>query len=205
MDQKDRIFIGPIKSKFFHASWDYGILQLFFAGVRRINWQFSTLWYRHAFGHLGKDSIVKNHISVMFPKRIFIGDQCHIGVGCIFTSENYEGRLTIDDNVSLVEACRIDFSGGVLIEQGAHLSPRCQIITHDHKYDPYTKPSFHFLRIGRRSWIGNNSLILFNVSEIGEYAIVGAGSVVTKDVPDKAIVIGNPAKVIKYRDDVVEP
>ncbi|MBP2032211.1 acetyltransferase-like isoleucine patch superfamily enzyme [Clostridium algifaecis] len=47
-------------------------------------------------------------------------------------------------------------------------------------------------------WIGMNSIILSNVT-IGQGAIIGAGSVVTKDVPPYAIVCGNPAKVVKYR------
>ena len=47
------------------------------------------------------------------------------------------------------------------------------------------------------AWIGSKSVILPGVT-IGENAVVGAGSVVTKDVPDNAIVAGNPAKIIKY-------
>ena len=47
-------------------------------------------------------------------------------------------------------------------------------------------------------WIGINSIILSGV-KIGRGAIIGAGSVVTKDVPDYAIVAGNPARVVKYR------
>lgn len=51
--------------------------------------------------------------------------------------------------------------------------------------------------IKNKAWIGFNSIILKGVT-IGEGAIVGAGSVVTKDVPDFAVVAGNPAKIIKY-------
>ena len=47
------------------------------------------------------------------------------------------------------------------------------------------------------AWIGSKSVILPGVT-IGENAVVGAGSIVTKDVPDNAIVAGNPAKIIKY-------
>lgn len=201
MDGGNRNLIELIKSKFHHAGWIWGILQLSFATIRKIKWTFSTLLYRKVLSGLGSGSVVKYPATLMYPQRIFIGDHCHIGAGSVFTSENPEGSLTIEDNVSLVEECRIDFSGNVLIEQGAHLSPRCQIITHDHGWDPHSKPSFHSLRIGRQSWIGNDSLILAGVSTIGDFAIVGAASVVTRNVPTKVIVAGNPAKIIKYRDD----
>ena len=48
-------------------------------------------------------------------------------------------------------------------------------------------------------WIGNSVIILGNVKRIGTGAIIGAGAVVTKPVPDYAVVAGNPARVIKYR------
>jgi len=201
MDEKNRKLIELIKSKFHHAGLLWGILQLSFATMRKIKWTFSTLLYKQVIGHLGRSSVVKCPISLMYPQKIFIGDHCHIGVRSILTSENPEGSLIIKSNVSLVEECRIDFSGNVLIEQGAHLSPGCQIITHDHGWDPHNKPSFNSLKIGARSWIGSDSVILAGVSNIGDFAIVGAGSVVTRNVPVKAIIAGNPAKIIKYRDD----
>ena len=46
-------------------------------------------------------------------------------------------------------------------------------------------------------WIGGNSTILMGVT-IGENAVIGAGSVVTHDIPDNAVAVGNPAKVIRY-------
>ena len=53
--------------------------------------------------------------------------------------------------------------------------------------------------IGNDVWVGANSVILPGV-KIGTGAIVGAGSVVTKDVPEYAIVVGNPARILKYRE-----
>lgn len=53
--------------------------------------------------------------------------------------------------------------------------------------------------IGHDSWIGANTLILPGCSRIGVGAVIGAGSVVTRDVPDFAVVVGSPAKIIKYR------
>ncbi len=55
------------------------------------------------------------------------------------------------------------------------------------------------LVIGNDVWVGQNAIILPSVKRIGDGAVIGAGAVVTRDVPDFAIVGGNPAKVIRYR------
>ena len=79
------------------------------------------------------------------------------------------------------------------------------IITQNHNYDhgeavPYD--STYILKeviIDDNVWLGNRVIIVGNIT-IGEGSIVAAGAVVTKDVPPYAIVGGNPAKIIKYRD-----
>lgn len=79
------------------------------------------------------------------------------------------------------------------------------IITQNHNYDegkciPYDNTYvYKTVKIGDNVWFGNRVLITGNIT-IGEGAIIAAGSVVCKDVPDCAIVGGNPARVIKYRN-----
>jgi acetyltransferase-like isoleucine patch superfamily enzyme len=55
------------------------------------------------------------------------------------------------------------------------------------------------IEIGNDVWIGQNAIILASVNSIGDGAVIGAGTVVTKNVPDFAVVVGNPGKVVKYR------
>ena len=55
------------------------------------------------------------------------------------------------------------------------------------------------LTVGNDVWIGCNAIIMPSVKHVGDSAVIGAGAVVTKDVPDFAVVAGNPAKIIKYR------
>ena len=57
------------------------------------------------------------------------------------------------------------------------------------------------IEIGHDVWVGRNVIITSAVKKIGNGAVIGAGAVVTKDVPDFAVVAGNPAQVIKYRFD----
>ena len=58
---------------------------------------------------------------------------------------------------------------------------------------------FNPLEIGSDVWIGHNAVILPEVNRIGHGAVVGAGAVVSRDVPDYAVVLGNPARLVKYR------
>lgn len=60
----------------------------------------------------------------------------------------------------------------------------------------------HKVFIGNDVWIGRNAIILPSVRKIGDGAVVGAGAVVTRDIPDFAIVAGNPAEIIRYRFSV---
>jgi len=58
---------------------------------------------------------------------------------------------------------------------------------------------FNPLEIGSDVWVGANAVIMPEVSKIGHGAVIGAGAVVNRDVPPYAVVLGNPARVIKYR------
>lgn len=86
-----------------------------------------------------------------------------------------------------------------------HSGENCKIMLGSHDYDsgeaiPYgSSYVMKFVEIGDFVWLGSDVTISGNV-KVGEGAIVAIGSVVVKDVPPYAIVGGNPAKVIKYRD-----
>lgn len=55
------------------------------------------------------------------------------------------------------------------------------------------------LRIGNDVWLGEGSIVMPNVGQIGDGAVIGAGAVVNKDVPPYAVVVGNPGRVVRYR------
>jgi acetyltransferase-like isoleucine patch superfamily enzyme len=95
----------------------------------------------------------------------------------------------------------------LLISIGRHsaIGPNCYITDHDHgtelELPPLAQPLISKpTQIGDRVWLGANVTVLKGVT-IGNDAIVGAGSVVTRDIPERAIAVGAPAKVIRYRDD----
>jgi maltose O-acetyltransferase len=86
----------------------------------------------------------------------------------------------------------------VHIGERTQIGPGVQILAADHPRDPATRATgLEFgrpVRIGRNVWIGAGALVLPGVT-IGDDALVGAGSVVTRDVPAGAIVVGNPARL----------
>lgn len=89
--------------------------------------------------------------------------------------------------------------GSITIEDGVQIAANVQLLSNNH--DPYDLPVLLCkpVHIEKEAWIGAGATILPGVS-VGKHAIVGAASVVTKDVPDYAVVVGNPARVIKMLD-----
>ncbi len=95
--------------------------------------------------------------------------------------------------------------GSVTFGSNFHSGENCRIITQNHNFDhgeaiPYDATYVtKTIAIGDNVWFGDSVIVVGDVT-IGEGAIVGAGAVVTKDVPPGAIVGGNPAQLIRFRD-----
>lgn len=138
------------------------------------------------------------------PKFKSIGKNVHIMSSSKFrASENIE----IGNDVYIGPDNNFLGYGGIKIGNGTILAHNIEIMTRNHNYDspnlqtiPYdTTYILKPVEINENVWIGSNVLIVPGVT-IGEGAVVAMGAVVTKDVPPFAVVGGNPAKVLKYRD-----
>lgn len=114
-------------------------------------------------------------------------------------------NLEIGNYVYIGPEAWISTYGNVKIGNGTIFGPRLKIYTGNHNYDsdtliPYDEVTIaKEVVIGDNVWVGGDVTILPGV-KIEEGAIIGASAVVTKNIPKGAIVGGNPAKVIKYRD-----
>ena len=128
------------------------------------------------YNQIGENSIIYNQLTVVCPQSVKIGKNVKVMNGVLMMSA---GGITIEDNVII--------------------SPNVQLISNNHDpYDRYVitcKP----ILIKEGALIGAGATILPGVT-IGKYAIIGANSVVSKDIPDFGVAIGTPAKVIKYLD-----
>lgn len=151
----------------------------------------------------GKHIVVLPGISYRNPKKITVGNNCIIGRNAKFTTELFEcgGELVISDDSSIGSNCKIDFTGGLILKQSAHIAHNVLILTHTHGYDYESEPIGSLLEIDEHAFIGSNSIISYNCNRIGKNAVIGTGSVVTKNVPDHAVVVGNPARIIRYIND----
>lgn len=108
-------------------------------------------------------------------------------------------KVKIGKNVVIMNGFQCMSAGGLTIEDDTMISLNCTIATNNHDVYERNIITCKPVHIKRNVWIGVNVTILPGVT-IGENAVVGAGAVVTKDVPDNAVVVGNPARVIKYLD-----
>ena len=160
----------------------------------RLSWQ--TLLHRPR-GQLaiGSDGLIGCRFSFDLPEAsISIGDRCFIGRSHLVAAT----RIEIQDDVII--------SWGVtIVDHNSHpISPALrlgEIADWGQGKKNWSQVDRAKVTLKKGSWIGFNAIILRGV-EIGEGAIVGAGAVVTKDVPDRTIVAGNPARVIRRVDDL---
>ena len=133
---------------------------------------------------------------------VIVGDQACVRERVTVGEGSVIGRGTLVENdVAIGARCRIQANAYVTahttIEDDVFIAP-CVVTTNDNFMGRTERR--HALRRGptirRRARIGGGAVLLPGV-EIGEEAFVGAGAVVTKDVPPRAVVVGNPARVIR--------
>ncbi|MBN2013932.1 MAG: acyltransferase [Candidatus Altiarchaeota archaeon] len=130
----------------------------------------------------GKGVVIRKN-TFLDVKNIKIGDYVSIDEGCVFTSIR-GGKIEIG-NYTIISSrvkfypmsFKFDSRDELIKNQGANRKP---------------------IIVGRDVWIGADSIILGGV-KIGDGTIVGAGSVVSKDIPAYAVVVGNPARIIRER------
>ncbi len=180
----------------------YGLIYTLWRGWGRGADILSTQLYRRCIGSCGAETHFGHPMLVLYPRQVQIGKGGRIGRDVSLLSETAAARLLIGDDVQINDGVAIDFTGNVSIADRCLLSAGAMLMSHDHGYDPHATPVERELVIERGVWVGEEALILPGVQRIGRDAIIGARAVVTKPVPAGAIVAGNPARVIKMRDDL---
>lgn len=140
-----------------------------------------NICYRAILKKMGRNTNICDAVTITNPSKVSIGYRCSIHEYSYFAGG---GDITIGDYVAIANSCTIiseshNFSDRNVPIKMQGLSPQPVVIGND-------------------VWIGSKVTILGNV-KIGNGAVIGAGSVVTKDIPEYAVAVGVPCKVIRYR------
>ena len=133
--------------------------------------------FRKILGRTGNQFIIESPFHCDYGYNIALGENFYMNVNCVILDE---AKVTFGDNV--------------------FIAPNCALYTAGHPFDveqrnrglEYAKP----ITVGNNVWIGGNVVVLPGVS-IGDNCVIGAGSVVTKDIPADSLAVGNPCKVIR--------
>jgi len=182
MANKDKLLNGRIS--LFSAVLLYRLIAMrlphtFWPGGRVFSWVRGTLLLGMGC-HVGTGCEIEPHVDIGFHPNLKIGNFCQINQHVMMKSVEMGDYVMIAPGVALLDRFhhfdRLDIP---MAKQGAS----------DRKV----------IKIGNDVWIGQNAIIMPGI-EIGDGVIVGAGAVVTKNVPAYAIVTGVPAQVLKYRN-----
>lgn len=133
---------------------------------------------------------------------ICIGTRSKLKTGTVLKA--MDGRIELGSRVTIGEYCYLAGHGGLVIGDNSIVAPHCCISAANHIFDDVNVP-IRFqgemalgICIGSDVWIGARTVILDGIS-IGTGCVIGAGSVVTKSLPDYAIAIGSPCEVVRWR------
>lgn len=167
-----------------------------------------VLYYKLRFGKIGVRSYIRNPLQIDNPGRIFLGN-VYIGYKVWLAANPLTDapicRLIIRDGCTIGNFCHIYATGEVILEKDVLTADRVYISDNLHGYEDITMPIHKqpikqngCVTIGEGSWLGENVCVVG--ASIGKHCVIGANSVVTKDIPDYSVAVGIPARVIKRYD-----
>jgi acetyltransferase-like isoleucine patch superfamily enzyme len=170
--------------------------------------------YRKAlFAHLGKNVKIDFTVEIDGAEHMHVGDRvkvfpyCWLNIVKTSDKEDEKGvKIRVGDGTVISRRVIISASRFVVIGKDVMIAPNTMILDTDHAYENIQVPIAHQgfsckggIEIGDGCWIAYGAVILGGVS-VGKQSVVGANSVITKDIPPFSVAVGNPARVIKTYD-----
>ncbi|REE20103.1 acetyltransferase-like isoleucine patch superfamily enzyme [Paraburkholderia sp. BL27I4N3] len=169
----------------------------------------TRLWYAHVFKSVGAKTTIFRPMLLVNVHYASIGKRVLIRPGArielVVTDSAAPPRLTIGSRVNIEQNVHIVCGSSIEIGDGATITGNVAIVDVEHPYENVNdttrigeriRTRGNYVVIGQGAFIGFSAVILPNV-KIGRHVVVGAHSVVTRDVPDYCVVAGNPAQIIK--------
>jgi acetyltransferase-like isoleucine patch superfamily enzyme len=192
------------------------VRRLHFIGLyrlaRRVKAKAFSLASKRSFAHFGVRSVIEPPLRVYGEERISIGDDVFIGSGSwlqAFDSES--SAIEIGEGASMAGNCVLSAAVSIRIGKRVLFARNVYVADHMHAFED---ASFAVLdqgierrgpvEIGEGAWLGQNVVVGPGV-RIGKGAVIGANSVVLGDIPERAVAVGAPARVVRILDSVREP
>jgi acetyltransferase-like isoleucine patch superfamily enzyme len=183
--------------------------------------------YPSLLGRCGRNVVFGQNVVVRHPHKIRIGDNVVIDDNCLIDAKGDDNRgitigsgvfigrntilsckngdIELEDGANVGFNCEIFSASSVRVGRDTLIAAYCYVIGGDHDFGDPSEPirtqgrRSAGVTIGAAAWLGAGAKILDGVA-IGDRAVVGASALVRESVPDGAIAVGVPAKVIGYRD-----
>ena len=153
-------------------------------------------------GALGDGAQIGRSVSIKHPHTFRIGAALYLGDQVVLQGR-HDGRCTLGDRVWIGPQAFLD-ARDLVIGDCVGIGPGARVLGAQHSGDPLDRPVIETnqevgpVRIESWADVGTGAIVLPGVT-VGRGAIVGAGAVVTRDVPPNAIVVGVPARLLRYR------
>lgn len=179
----------------------------FYRAQYRLRCKCFSLLAAGAFGGFGRRTALMLPIQLSGESRMVLGDCVYVGAGSWLQTLS-DGRsnttaITIGSGTSIAGACVISAAESITLEEDVLLARNVYISDHIHRYDDIGKPILNQgitkilpVLIKRGAWLGQNVVVCPGVT-IGQGAVIGANSVVNRDIPAFTLAAGVPAKVIR--------
>lgn len=173
------------------------------SGIRAYRTHGTGLDWPGRLAALGRETVIEDGVRIFHPENVRLG--CRAFVGHMTVIDGYHrGLVEIGDGCWIGALCFLHGAGELRVGRAAGIGPGVRIITSQHRLDREELPVLHSpldfapVTVGDGADLGAGAVVLPGVA-IGEGAVVGAGAVVTRDVAPRAVVAGNPARVVGGR------
>lgn len=160
----------------------------------------------------GKNTYIAKGVKILRPRRIELGKNVSIRSYATVICVSAKAQIVLESGVDIGMFSRITAALKIHLGRNVLLGPNVFISDHNHKYvdilQPVTSQGIEVpdlvqkageVYIGDETWIGTN-VVIVGAAYIGKHCIIGANSVVTHNIPDYSVAVGNPCNVIKKYD-----
>jgi acetyltransferase-like isoleucine patch superfamily enzyme len=165
-----------------------------------------NLFYRNCFLNFGKNSSISLPLNIDGMKNIYIGNNVKIAYKTWLAALPHTGEmqceLRIEDGTNIGNFNHIYATKSIVIGKNVITADKVYISDNLHDYEDINLPILYqpikqigIVKIGDGSWLGENVCVIG--ASVGKNCVIGANSVVSKDIPDYCVAVGAPAKIIK--------